>query len=37
MMAMHLGKSAAEAVALTAALCNDCGNGVDALAIDPWA
>jgi hypothetical protein len=29
MMAMRLGKTAAEAVALTAELCNNCGNGVD--------
>lgn len=28
-MAMRLGKSAAEAVILTAEFCNDCGNGVD--------
>lgn len=33
MMAMHLGKSAAEAVELTAALCHDCGNGVDCLRL----
>lgn len=31
MMAMHLGKSAAEAVELTAHFCHDCGNGVDVL------
>lgn len=30
-MAMRLGKSAAEAVILTAEFCHDCGNGVDAL------
>jgi hypothetical protein len=31
MMAMLLGKSASEAVALTSHLCHDCGNGVTAL------
>ena len=30
-MAMHLGKSAIEAVELTAQFCSDCGNGVDFL------
>lgn len=30
-MAMHLGKTAREAVLLTAEFCHDCGNGVDAL------
>lgn len=30
-MAMHLGKSAAEAVTLASLFCNDCGNGVDEL------
>ena len=29
MMAMRLGKTAAESVVLTAELCNTCGNGVD--------
>jgi 20S proteasome alpha/beta subunit len=28
-MAMHLGKTAKEAVELTALFCSDCGNGVD--------
>lgn len=32
MMAMRLGKTADEAVALTAELCHDCGNGVDSVA-----
>ena len=31
LMAMHLGKTAAEAVALTSLFCHDCGNGVDYL------
>ena len=35
MMAMHLGKSAAEAVTLTAEMCCDCGNGVDSLEPAP--
>lgn len=30
-MAMHLGKTAAEAVELAATFCHDCGNGVDVL------
>ena len=30
-MAMHLGKTAPEAVEMTALFCNDCGGGVDAL------
>lgn len=34
MMAMYLGKSAEEAVALTALFCDGCGNGVDALGHD---
>lgn len=33
-MAMHLGKSAPEAVELTAHFCHDCGNGVDALGFN---
>lgn len=32
-MAMHLGKTAAEAVRLTAELCNDCVGGVDTLPL----
>ena len=33
-MAMHLGKTATEAVELASQLCNDCGNGVDTLALE---
>lgn len=36
-MAMHLGKTAAEAVQLTALFCHDCGNGVDALELEAIA
>ena len=32
-MAMHLGKTAAEAVLLTAQFCHDCGNGVDTVEL----
>ena len=32
-MAMHLGKSAVEAVELTSLFCSDCGNGVDAIEV----
>lgn len=31
MMAMHLGKTSAEAVELTSLMCSDCGNGVDSM------
>lgn len=34
-MAMHLGKTAPEAVLLTAQFCHDCGNGVDSMTISP--
>lgn len=34
MMAMHLGKSAAEAVELAALYQTDCGNGVDAVTLE---
>lgn len=33
-MAMHLGKSARDAVELTSIFCTDCGNGVDSLTLD---
>lgn len=33
MMAMHLGRTASEAVLLTNLLCHDCGNGVDTLEL----
>lgn len=32
MAAMYLGKTAAEAVEITSALCNDCGAGVDVVS-----
>ncbi len=31
MAAMHLGKSARQAVALACVFCSDCGNGIDTL------
>jgi ATP-dependent protease HslVU (ClpYQ) peptidase subunit len=34
-MAMHLGKTAAESVELASLFCNDCGNGVDTLELEP--
>jgi hypothetical protein len=36
-MAMRLGKTAAEAVLLTAEFCHDCGNGADALDLNERA
>lgn len=33
--AMHLGKTAAEAVAVANLLCASCGNGIDILELDP--
>lgn len=33
--AMHLGKTAAEAVAITNLLCASCGNGIDTLELAP--
>lgn len=32
--AMHLGKTAAEAVAITNLLCASCGNGIDTLTLE---
>lgn len=36
MMAMHLGKTAVEAVELASLFCSNCGNGVDALELKPY-
>ena len=33
LMAMHLGKSAVEAVQLASLFCSGCGNGVDAIEV----
>lgn len=33
--AMHLGRTAKEAVELACVLCSDCGNGIDTLEFEP--
>lgn len=34
LMAMHLGKTAAEAVELTSLFCTSCGNGMDTMTLE---